>query len=125
MHETSINNGGTSKAATNLANVNLQGFSSKVESMYFGLEDGRQANKFLASCQPVRPLVEDGRRRPETGIRLFEYAKWPDVDLELLLFSRRMFKASLSALHLVKKGFEMAAQKCFGFPSRRISFQTF
>lgn len=29
----------------------------------------------------------------------------------------------LSALHLVKKGFEMAAQKCFGFPSRRISFE--
>ena len=28
----------------------------------------------------------------------------------------------LAALHLVKKGFEMATQKCFGFPSRwRIS----
>lgn len=66
---------GNIKSGYELANVNLQGFSSKVESMYFGLEDGRQANKFLVSCQPVRPLVADGRRRAETGIRLFEYAK--------------------------------------------------
>ena len=77
------------KRATNWPRKSRSSSRSRVESGIDVLRQvGRQANKFLVSCQAVRwpsSSGQGGTSRPETGTRLFGYAKWADVGLELLL----------------------------------------